>query len=266
MKEEKTPMHKFEGLKNLLKRRGYVVDKARPWELVRNGEFIDLSDLTNGNITFNSDGGIQFKVDGGYIFGFLYRGEYDLRNKKPRMHICKCSTLITYIQNGTFRRCYRFAETDKVLVADKSDFNKVKEVSDLPLCQNCIRLLQKTRFRYVTGSRRYVNEIAKDNQETRDKIRSVDIFGYTKDWESISRAYRESKEYRCDKCGVQITNPFDYHLMHVHHKDGDKTNNKRTNLRCLCIECHSTINPAHRKRFSSRANQLLIEEFRRKYR
>ena len=35
----------------------------------------------------------------------------------------------------------------------------------------------------------------------------IDIFGYTKNWENISRGIREQRDFTCECCGVQITDP-----------------------------------------------------------
>ena len=49
-----------------------------------------------------------------------------------------------------------------------------------------------------------------------------DMFGYTWDWEKISEAYREKKNYICEKCKIEVE-PLDRFYIHVHHKDKDKT-------------------------------------------
>lgn len=265
MKEDEKPMHKFEGLKDLLKRRGYIIEKAMGYKPIENKD-VDLNDLRN-NIEFTPDGiFLKDSNDGSKQQIFLYKRNYHLQAYgKPRFHIRQCQMIQSFINSGTFRAEYRRANTNVVKVRDMDDLDKDKDVANLPLCQFCLNMAKDAYSGMTTSDFVKILEQANEASE-KDNDTEIDIFGYTKDWESVSRAYRELKEYRCDKCGVQITEPFDYYLMHVHHKDGDKTNNKNSNLRCLCIECHSTINPAHRKRFSSRANQLLIEEFRRKYR
>ena len=64
---------------------------------------------------------------------------------------------------------------------------------------------------------------------------------------------RLSKEYsdlikrgqfwQCKKCGKSIKS-----RGHIHHKDGDSTNNTITNLVALCVECHNQI-PRKRDRY-----------------
>ena len=37
---------------------------------------------------------------------------------------------------------------------------------------------------------------------------NIDIFGYTRNWDEISRKYRESHDYTCERCGLKIDDIF----------------------------------------------------------
>lgn len=259
------PIFKFSGLKRCLTSMGYQLEEAKPWVPIT-GQDVGIEEFRSGNVTFNPSGGINLKVDGVNHIGFLYKREYRLADHgKPRMHICRCKTIQDFIRRGAFEAEYRFAETDKVMVIDKNDELKDKEVSNLPLCMNCVNLLQSPQYKMVTGSRDFAQLVSRVNnanlakQEQEDKEK--DIFGYTKNWEKISREYREKKGYVCERCGVRITNPFEYHFMHVHHKNGKKADNKEANLQCLCIDCHSKVDDVHRERFSKGGNWALLKQF-----
>ena len=93
----------------------------------------------------------------------------------------------------------------------------------------------------------------------------IDIFGYVKNWEEISLAYRTKRNFTCERCGTHVEDGFDHFYMQTHHKNGVKTDNRESNLECLCIKCHSEVDDIHKKNYSSAAQKVIIEEYLRKY-
>lgn len=79
-------------------------------------------------------------------------------------------------------------------------------------------------------------------------IADTPFSGYTPDWPSISREYRKSKGYRCEICGVVLSS--NKGLLHVHHKNGVKTDNSPRNLMALCSDCHKK-QPHHHQLYVS---------------
>lgn len=68
---------------------------------------------------------------------------------------------------------------------------------------------------------------------------------YTPDWSSISASYRKKQRYICQACGVDLNS--ERHLLHTHHKNRDKGDNREKNLIALCALCHQK-QPYHEKR------------------
>ena len=58
------------------------------------------------------------------------------------------------------------------------------------------------------------------------------------------------KEYKCECCGIQDWNDKDITLQ-LHHINGDSKDNRLSNLRILCPNCHS-LQPTHRGRNMAR--------------
>lgn len=265
MKREKEaePIYRFDGLKKLLEDMGYQVGNAVGYRPVENKE-VNLNDVRH-NMKFANDGIFLFdEASGTPQQIFLYKRMYHLEEfGKPRFHIRKCQTIQSFINSGRFDE-YRRANTEEVLVDDMDDGYKVKKVRNLPLCKYCLGMIAGGRSMNNSDFVRILKE-AKDETANAETV-EVDIFGYTKDWEKISKAYREQHDYTCERCGLHIENPFDQYFIHVHHKNGNKLDNRKRNLECLCMGCHTHVDAAHEKRLTTGANKVTYDEFCRKYR
>lgn len=66
--------------------------------------------------------------------------------------------------------------------------------------------------------------------------------GYTADWPSVSWAVRREARWRCQACGVNLRGA--RHLLHTHHKNRNKQDNRPVNLIALCVICHCS-QPRH---------------------
>ena len=70
------------------------------------------------------------------------------------------------------------------------------------------------------------------------RIETVEhVRGYQPNQGDLSREYRKAVDYRCQRCKVECREP--PVLLHLHHRDGNRSNNDRHNLAVLCVECHS---------------------------
>ena len=59
---------------------------------------------------------------------------------------------------------------------------------------------------------------------------------YSKDWKKISLELRDRSKWECSECSVNFGKRSE--LLHVHHVNGVRRDNKGTNLRVLCVDCH----------------------------
>ena len=76
---------------------------------------------------------------------------------------------------------------------------------------------------------------------------------YTPDWSIISANYRKGQNYICENCGVDLSS--ERRLLHVHHKNRDKGDNRKKNLVALCATCHKA-QPYHEKRLDVSVSDL----------
>ncbi len=191
----------------------------------------------------------MFKID----FWFVYEG----KPRSPKYHVCECKTI------KEWRDEYRFANSTPVRIVSRND-GKEKEVDEMGLCGYCKNVLleQNPKLEPFGSLDDFVNILKKSGDV---KVTSeIDIFGYVKNWEEISNAFREKKNFTCERCGTHVED-YDHGFMQTHHKNGDKTDNRAVNLECLCIKCHSEVDENHKKNFSRGANPTMIREYMQKY-
>lgn len=261
--EEFEPIFDFKPLREFLVDKGYIVEQAKGYREICPEE-VTVDSINRGEI--------EFTDEGIYVIGpgedkqqvYLYKRDYHLEHfGKPRFHVCKCRTIEEFIANGRFREHYVRANSDPVPVRNIDNAYKEEMVDQLPLCQNCSNRIRQ--YGYVNSSQ-FVDLLRQARGcEEEPEVQEVDIFGYTKDWDNISRNYREFHEYACEECGLVIDDLFDRQYIHVHHMDGNKLNNKESNLRCLCLRCHAEVDERHWKNLTTGANGVIWKDFCKKY-
>ena len=264
MNDDLEPIYDFASLKDFLSKRGYRIGTRDAYEPFT-PEVVKAADVRNGRMSFtnvgiyvNCDDGVERQV-------FLYKKDYHLvQYDKPRIHICKCQIIQEFINSGGFNAHYVRANSEPVPVIDLDDYYQRKQISSLPLCTYCSRIYIG---QYIHNSTDFVNLLrsASDNQTDDPQEVELDLFGYTRDWEAISKQYREKQNYTCERCGLKIDDTYDRQYIHVHHINGDKLNNKEENLKCLCLYCHSHVDWVHKRRLTYGANGIIYRNFMDKY-
>ena len=105
--------------------------------------------------------------------------------------------------------------------------------------------------------------VEKQAQHTAEPENSAGVYIDTQTkldvWSEISTTLRESSHWRCSECSVYLGD--NQGLLHVHHKNGNKGDNRKGNLAVLCKECHSN-QPNHAHLKPSPQDQKVIDDSR----
>lgn len=244
-----------------------------------------------GNLALTSEGmeiDIQTEVDehedhtlvhnGNRIIVYIrdianYSGEYSL----PRFHVAYCSTYQQMVENNRKRRYIGIQPNENLFKVNIVNGRAIIDSFSSPLsvCKNCLAKLcwegyhnnlslsEKDAlvndFTFERFFEKYPRSVF-DKKGHSSKTDRVNV--YPKNWDEISKSYRESKYWICEKCNVNLSS---YHrLLHVHHKDGNKANCSFSNLEALCVDCHANEpNHSHMKgNPRTREDIMLVQRIR----
>lgn len=186
-----------------------------------------------------------------------------------KFHVAYCRTLEEMHSRGRYERYVATNDLSGEFYITGYDFDSRERIDGktrLKVCKNC---LGKLNYRHV-GRTRDQTVAAFDLEVFFDKYKSFfphmprrragQFDGqYTADWGEVSRRYKETKDFTCESCRLDLRNA--PHLLHVHHINGVKTNNSPANLKALCIQCHSQ-QPDHSRIPISDENAQRIDELR----
>ena len=217
-----------------------------------------------------SNEGIFYRDNKGKLHkGFLYIEKYNQelakiknwKNTLPTFHILNCRTLNYQRGRKNFDGHYVFSQKAQFM----KDIDDI--IKDLNLCGNCRN--SQNKILEIIKSTEYVEKFIK-NPEIEGNFSSDDLplninldeFGYTEDWDSASKEYRSKMKYTCEECGINLNKNYsDSYFLETHHLNGNKTDNNESNLKCLCILCHSNSNDYHKKNYESGRNKKKLNDF-----
>lgn len=247
-------LYSFEKLKRKLDQLGFPqIQSGSGFQIIKGIDFEEA--YKSGSISFEEDG-IYLEYEEKKYRGYMFIKEpwITVHDSYPSFHLTKCKTIDDFISKGKFKTRYEWANSN---VVDLIDITTKKIFKDeiLNYCGNC----KKALLAEISDTQNFFDSLDKTELEE-DKI-EVDIFGYVRGKERISKAYRAKKNYTCEQCGVTCKTSLHRRWWHTHHKDGNKTNNSEANLECLCVCCHSRKDEKHQLNFSKDIWQSQVKSF-----
>lgn len=191
-----------------------------------------------------------------------------------RFHISECGTLRSMRRNNRFSRYHVASRLDGKFNCTwvNEEENTSGEVdAELKVCMRCLKEINWEDYSHVSGETQNTIwnsfDIAEFLRSYQTVFHSKPTRGesypvtptYIRDWPKISKNFRASRMWRCDRCKVDLTEH--RKLLHTHHINGDLGDNSIANLEALCVLCHAD-EPQHGRLSYSRAEKLLIENLR----
>jgi hypothetical protein len=241
-------------------------------ELVKGVE-IKLTELEQGPSGLLSYQGMQVLLyipDQGTSITAVLAGNREVGKK---FHIAHCEALIEMKRKNRFERYIATSGTSgsfEVQGIDPMHRSEISGVAKLYVCKFCLNKLNY-RFSRTNRSASSVRENFDLNEffetysscfeylPSRTKA-GIGDSNYTPDWVEISKKLRADASWRCQECSVTLAEH--RHLLHVHHIDGVKNNNRQANLRVLCKACHRR-QPLHEGMYVPMDEMKLINKQRR---
>lgn len=252
--------YQYEKLNSLLKEMGAElkpfktpniwdgIDDSKLAELLKTGEVeIDLDEIKT------RDGVFEYKGRKVIVYIRDQYSKYYARGYK--FHLTKCSTISKAFQNRRNSRYVVSLRTDgqfKINLLDDNVIVKKDLIEPLKVCKNCLEQINYKKYKarpykikqgiYEEFQLEQYFAMCRNTELNTGLFRNANnapLNIYNKNFDLKSKTTREKKNYECQNCGINMSKQVHKKFAHVHHRDGDKSNDNPNNLEVLCIECHS---------------------------
>lgn len=195
----------------------------------------------------------------------------DNPDEGKKYHVADCRTLKSMREQGRFQRYVATNDLSGYFLISGYDSITRKQIPGqrvkLKVCKNCLTHLNYQGYRLKNKSVIFSQFSIEEFFETyssffpympRRKAGENDSI-YTDDWPVISGQYKADQGFKCESCDIDLTHH--KRLLHTHHKNGVKTDNRRSNFQALCADCHRK-QPFHERMFVRHEDMQLLTRLR----
>jgi len=250
------------------------IDDSKLAELLKTGEVeIDIDEIKT------RDGVFDYK--GRKVIVYIRDQYAKYYSKGYKFHLTKCSSISTAFQNKRNSRYVVSLRTDgqfKINLLEDNIIIKKDLIESMNVCKNCLKKINYKKYSaypfqiqkeiYNNFSLTdFFNQYKKTGLETKffRNANNAPLNIYNKDFNLKSKKLRENKNYKCNDCGLNMSKQEHNRFAHVHHKDGDKSNDIPQNLEVLCIECHSNQAGHEILKYSPDFNDFIIRKNKQEF-
>jgi len=233
---------------------GYPEVNSSTFQIIKDIDFGRA--IQDDKIDFKEDG-IYYNIDGKWYRGYVFIKQpyIEKYGNYPKFHIRKCSTLLSYINDGRFKQRYDWSNSSVNDLIDKTEGTKFKD-NDLSYCNYCNKLFDDD-FRLTSE---FYERL--DKSDVKQKKIENTFFGDVVNIVKVHKLFLESKKYTCENCNIRSKSIMHNRFWYCYHLDGNLENTSTSNLSCLCISCYSKLDAS---KFSSDAKKSQLKSYEEDY-
>lgn len=219
---------------------------AQEWQELSDGRGLDVN---LGD--FEADENGLFHIKGKKVLVYIrdqWLADYE-QDTSYRFHLTDCTTLQQMRRRGRYQSRYVVtADTTGIFVVNKMVRGQQTlrdQLVPMSLCKHCWKELVRRRFSHRVGGSydkfsisQYFEAFETQIQELpTQNFATAPLNEYSDRHKELSILYRKNRHWRCEACNCDFSQHRE--LLHLHHKNGLKSDNSIRNIVALCVACHS---------------------------